>query len=111
MASQGVAAAKNGRSALMCRRSCTAGTERQRWYAALKSPDFSPPEFQIVPQFETGIFVIASRITVKQSGSGTRSGSGPGLLRRLSPPRHDEDGRRTKFRTEAQTGRVAANAH
>src|SRR3546814_4199287 len=55
--------------------SCTAGTERRRWYAALKSPDFSPPEFQIVPQFETGIFVIASRITVKQSGSGTRSRS------------------------------------
>src|SRR3546814_7843151 len=65
MARQGFAAAKTGRSALMCRRSCTAGTERQRWYAALKSPDFSPPEFQIVPQFETGIFVIASRITVR----------------------------------------------
>src|SRR3546814_17706834 len=90
----------------MCRRSCTAGTERQRWYAALKSPDFSPPEFQLVPQFETGIFVIASRITVKHSGSGTRSGSGPGSLRRLAPPRHDDDDRRPEFRTDAQTTRV-----
>src|SRR3546814_16100674 len=99
----GFAAAKTGRSALMCRRSCTAGTERQRWYAALKSPDFSPPEFQIVPQFETGIFVIASRITVKHSGSGTRSGRGHGWLRRLAPPRNDEEGRRTEFRTAAHT--------